>query len=283
MGKICSNCGYERKPDDPKPEYKCPKCGRVYFKSSGKSSNVDESAVRGVLIGSGSGLKDTGVKSDNVNKSAAYGQKNTVDKKESQKAESDVSFVPFDSYSKGGNFLDSYGYVPAGFFRRLVAYFIDTFAFSIISVLGIVVWAVHNNTLGYYVGMVLFIVLYKPVMETLFGGTLGKFFLGVRVVKKDGDEINAFQGIVRNIFFMANLYMTFLILLIIMKMIGSANIKFSSLVLGSASIMGMKFIHFFLFYKLIPIIIMFDSLFIIFSSRKRALHDLLAGTYCIVV
>jgi len=64
MAKVCLKCGYERKPEDPEPDWSCPQCGAVYAKleaqkseqESLQSTPVGPRTTRPVATGSGFGL-----------------------------------------------------------------------------------------------------------------------------------------------------------------------------------------------------------------------------------
>ena len=231
MGKICSNCGYERKPDDPKPDYKCPKCGRVYFKSSRiGASSKSGNEVKGFFIGENilnkKSASEEEIRSDNVAgfSSAGSGSDRLIDS--AVNLSSKMNFSEKDSYESIKSYRYSDYFNPAGIMARFFAYFIDSIVMYLIIGVGIFLWLIHGGKLGGFIGLCLAAILYKPVMETLFGSTVGKFFLGIRVVNKMGIEISPFQGLLRNIFFISKLFVILVYFYLVVKISNDAiNLK----------------------------------------------------------
>lgn len=56
MGRLCSQCGYERRPDDLSPEYECPRCGVVYAKTGQTPEKRLSPQIKNIQTNDGNGL-----------------------------------------------------------------------------------------------------------------------------------------------------------------------------------------------------------------------------------
>lgn len=109
----------------------------------------------------------------------------------------------------------------ASFWKRLLAYIIDSAFFVLLSLLSFVIGLVLNNArpqhpegLGYVISAVLILlilalaltvvgtlVLYFPILEGRYGRTLGKRLLGLRVVRENGTSIGFKEAFLRRLSF----------------------------------------------------------------------------------
>ena len=100
-----------------------------------------------------------------------------------------------------------------GFWIRVLAAFIDyiflSFVPFIIMIILLIFFGGILGDIGYLIGTLLSIVLwiaislgYKPVMESSsFQGTFGKYFLGIKIVNRDGHRITLKAAIIRYLLF----------------------------------------------------------------------------------
>lgn len=91
-------------------------------------------------------------------------------------------------------------YVSVG--RRFLALLIDGLALSVVSTpLSLLSVNSQNSSLlvGAYLLEVILVFGYYIVMEAIWGATLGKMALGLRVVKMDGSPIGWKESVVRNL------------------------------------------------------------------------------------
>lgn len=164
---------------------------------------------------------------------------------------------------------------PAGFWIRVGAQIIDSLIFIPIGILAI--WNLYS--LKSTVVLVLASLpglIYKPLMESFFGATLGKMACGIRVIDDNGKKLSLFGAYVR--------FFPFLLL----TGVGLAGqlIMFTSSQFQSAESMveiGQAQQGNFLgpIGTVMNVLVLIECVFAAFTSRKRALHDMLAESFCV--
>ena len=164
---------------------------------------------------------------------------------------------------------------PAGFWIRFGAYIIDSLIFIPIVILGI--W--NTFTLKSTALLVLISLpwlIYKPFMESFFGATLGKMSCGIKVIDDDGNKLSLFGAYVRFLPFLitAGISLASQLILFSSPQFQSAT---SWLEIGQAQqgnfLVGIR--------RLLGIFILIDCIVAAFTFRKRALHDMLAESFCV--
>jgi len=164
---------------------------------------------------------------------------------------------------------------PAGFWIRVGAYIIDALIFIPIGLLSF--WNIYS--LKSTVVLVLICLpgfIYKPFMESFFGATLGKMACGIKVIDDNGKKLSLFVAYVR--------YFPFLI----STGVGLAGqlIVFSSQQFQSATSMqetgeALQGNYLNLISLILNLLIVIECVFAAFTFRKRALHDMLAESFCV--
>jgi uncharacterized RDD family membrane protein YckC len=159
---------------------------------------------------------------------------------------------------------------PAGFWIRLAAYGID-FLILLIPSIG----AYFVNSASAYLLIVMVLLLYKPVLDGLLGGTAGKMALGLRVVNDSGIKLGLIGGVVRSGVFILSAIPNIVIQL---KMIEQSLPK-----LDPAAINAFKASNEVLYTSsYVLLLVPFVSCVVVaFQARKRGLHDMLADSYVI--
>ncbi len=164
---------------------------------------------------------------------------------------------------------------PAGFWIRVGANIIDSLIFLPIVILS--VW----NTYSLKSTVLLILIglpglIYKPFMESYFGATLGKMSCKIKVIGEDGNKLSLFGAYIR--------FFPFLLA----AGVGLAGqlILFSSPEFQSATTMmeiGEAQQGSFLVVISYPvnILILIDCIVVAFTFRKRALHDMMAESFCV--
>ncbi len=164
---------------------------------------------------------------------------------------------------------------PAGFWIRFGAYIIDFLIF------------IPNVFLSYWnlfslksTAVLVLIsapgLMYKPFMESFFGATIGKMSCGIKVIDDNGKKLSLFGAYVR--------YFPFLMSAAV-GLVGQF-ILFSSPQFQSATSMmelGQAQQGNFLapISKIMGLLILIECIFASFTFRKRALHDMLAESFCV--
>jgi uncharacterized RDD family membrane protein YckC len=164
---------------------------------------------------------------------------------------------------------------PAGFWIRVGAQIIDSLVFIPIVILAI--W--NTSTLKSTALSVLISLLgltYKPFMESFFGATLGKMSCGIKVIDDNGNKLSLFGAYVRFLPFLLSAGIT----------LASQLILFSSPQFQSATSwieIGQAQQGNFLegIRRLVGLFILIDCIVAACTFRKRALHDMLAESFCV--
>lgn len=164
---------------------------------------------------------------------------------------------------------------PAGFWIRVVASLVDSLIFIPVAVLTFVnFFSIKSTALLIVVGLPWLI--YKPFMESFYGATLGKMVCGVRVVNERGEKLNLEAAYVRFIPFLVSAAISLASTLILFSSPGfksaSTMSEISQLQQGSSVRT---------FETIVSLFLMAECIVAGFSHRKRALHDMMAGSFCI--
>jgi uncharacterized RDD family membrane protein YckC len=164
---------------------------------------------------------------------------------------------------------------PAGFWIRVGASIIDSLVFIPIVILS--VW----NTYSFKSIVVLILtslpgLIYKPFMESYFGATLGKMSCKIKVIDDNGKKLSLFNAYIRFFPFLLSAGVA----------LAGQLILFSSPEFQSATTMkeiGEAQQGSFLVVISYPvnILILIDCIVVAFTFRKRALHDMMAESFCV--
>ena len=164
---------------------------------------------------------------------------------------------------------------PAGFWIRVGANIIDSLIFLPIVFLGI--WntfSLKSTTLLVLISLPGLI--YKPIMESYFGATLGKMSCKIKVVNNDGRKLPLFDAYVRALPFLLSAGITLAGQLVLFS---SPQFQSASswIELGQAQ-QGNIFDW---INRFVSLFLLIDCIFAAFTFRKRALHDMLAESFCV--
>jgi len=159
---------------------------------------------------------------------------------------------------------------PAGFWIRVVAYIID---FLILLVFG--VGALFLKSVGGYIALMIPVILYKPVLEGLLGGTAGKLAIGLRVINAEGQKIGLAGGFVRAGIFILPVIPS---MLLQVKMIQAGISPFDPA--AAKQFQASNELLYYVYWGLTALSII-SCIVVAFTNRKRGLHDMIADTYVI--
>ena len=159
---------------------------------------------------------------------------------------------------------------PAGFWIRVVAYFID---FLILMVIGIA--ALFIKSVPGYVLLMIPLIAYKPVLEGLLGGTAGKLAIGLRVINAEGGRIGVAGGFVRSGIFLLPVIPNMLLQI---KMIEQGLSPFDPAAM--TNFQQSNELLYYVYYGLSALMIV-SCIVVAFTDRKRGLHDMVADSYVI--
>jgi uncharacterized RDD family membrane protein YckC len=164
---------------------------------------------------------------------------------------------------------------PAGFWIRAVARVVDGLIF--IPFIGLSFY----NLLVIKSALLMFLMaitdfFYKPLMESYCGATLGKMACGIRVIDAKGQKLSLSAAYMRFIPFLISNVVTVISALTIFWLPGFSSA--STLVeLGRVNQTN-PVEH---FRSIVGFLVMADCIVAGFTYRKRAVHDMMAGSYCV--
>jgi len=164
---------------------------------------------------------------------------------------------------------------PAGFWIRVGAYVIDILIFIPIVILSI--W----NTYSLKSTAVLILIslpglIYKPFMESFFGATLGKMSCKIKVIDDNGKKLSLLSAYIRFFPFLlsAGVNLAGQVILFLSPQFQSAKSMMEISQAQQGSSMAM------ISYP-VSALVLIDCLFVAFTFRKRALHDMMAESFCV--
>lgn len=164
---------------------------------------------------------------------------------------------------------------PAGFWVRVGAYIIDSLIFIPIIILSVWnTWSLKSTTvlvLSSLPGLI-----YKPFMESFFGATLGKMSCKLKVIDDNGNKLSLFNAYIRFLpfLFLAGVTLAGQLIIFSSPQFQSAT---SMMELAEAQQGNYLDVVSYPAYALILI----DCVLVAFTFRKRALHDMMAESFCV--
>ena len=164
---------------------------------------------------------------------------------------------------------------PAGFWIRFGAYFIDGLIFIPIVILSI--WNTYSlKSLPMLILISLPGLIYKPFMESFFGATLGKMACGIKVIDDNGKKLSLFTAYVRYFPFLISIGVTLAGQLIIFS---SPQFQSATSMIDINEAQRANFLT--PVGYVVSVLVIIECVFAAFTFRKRALHDMLAESFCV--
>jgi len=164
---------------------------------------------------------------------------------------------------------------PAGFWIRVGASIIDGLIFIPIGILSI--WNTYSlKNMAVLILISLPGLIYKPFMESFFGATLGKMACGIKVIDNNGRKLSLFGAYVR--------YFPFLIqtgVALVGQLIVFSSPQFQSATSITEIAQAQQANYMSIVGFIVNIFVMIECVFAAFTYRKRALHDMLAESFCV--
>lgn len=180
-----------------------------------------------------------------------------------------VEFCPHCSEPVEGYFR------PAGFWIRLGAYIIDILIFIPFIALGFWNYFSLKSTLVLILGSLPGF-LYKPLMEAFCGATLGKMSCGIKVIDKNGNKLCLFNAYARAFPFLLSAGI---------GLAGSLLLFSSTEFQAATSLEELSKVQQEPFLQavglLVNLLLLVECVVAAFTFRKRALHDMLAESFCV--
>jgi len=164
---------------------------------------------------------------------------------------------------------------PAGFWIRVGAYIIDGLIFLPIVILSF--W--NFFSLKSTVVLVLISLpglIYKPVMESFFGATLGKMSCKIKVIDDNGKMLSLFSAYIR---FFPFLLLTGVTLAGQLILFSSPQFQSATSMIELGEAQQGSFLDVIRYTA--TALVLIDCICVAFTFRKRALHDMMAESYCV--
>lgn len=167
---------------------------------------------------------------------------------------------------------------PAGFWIRVVAHIVDFLVF--IPIIAVGTWnqfALQSTALMLLLSLPG--ILYRPFMHAFFGATVGKMACRIRVINENGEKLSLLTAYIRNIPFLAQALVALAGQLILFS---SEEFQSASSFMEIAQMQQQQGIGpLDIVTYLLILVVLIDCVVAAFSYRKRALHDMLAGSFCV--
>jgi len=164
---------------------------------------------------------------------------------------------------------------PAGFWIRVGANIIDSLIFLPFVFLSF--WNLFSlKSMVVLVLISLPGLIYKPVMESFFGATLGKMSCKIKVIDENGKKLSLFNAYIRFFPFLLSAGVSLTGQLILFSSPQFESVR-SFTELGQAQ-QG-SFLD--VINYTVGALVLIDCIFVAFTFRKRALHDMMAESYCV--
>ena len=164
---------------------------------------------------------------------------------------------------------------PAGFWIRAGATVIDYLIFIPIGILSF--W--NTYSLKSIVVLVLISLpglLYKPFMESFFGATLGKMSCKIKVIDDNGKKLSLFNAYIR--------FLPFLVLAgvsLASQLILFSSSQFQSVKSWTELSQAQQGNFMVVISYPATLLVLIDCIMVAFTFRKRALHDMMADSFCV--
>jgi uncharacterized RDD family membrane protein YckC len=164
---------------------------------------------------------------------------------------------------------------PAGFWIRFGAQIIDSLVFIPIGIL--VFWNIFTLKSTFLLILIsLPGLIYKPFMESFFGATLGKMSCRIKVIDDEGNKLSLFGAYIRFLPFFLSAAITLASQLFLFS---SPQFQSATSWIEIAQAQQGDFLD--TLSRLVGLFILIDCIVAAFTFRKRALHDMLAESFCV--
>jgi len=164
---------------------------------------------------------------------------------------------------------------PAGFWIRVGAYIIDSLIFIPIIILSVWnTWSLKSTTVLVLSSLPGFI--YKPFMESFFGATLGKMSCKLKVIDDNGNKLSLFSAYIRFFPFLFSAGVTLAGQLIVFS---SPQFQSATSMMELAEAQQGNYLDVVSYPA--SALVLIDCVLVAFTFRKRALHDMMAESFCV--
>ncbi len=165
---------------------------------------------------------------------------------------------------------------PAGFWIRVVATLIDFIVVFVPLQVAFFIAVVHLKSLPLCLLVSIPGFVYKPLMESRYGATVGKMACGLQVIDQQGRRLGIVAAYVR---FLPVLAPAVVHLITLVWVFSVPQFQEVSGFLELARLAQQS--PFRPLSTILSYVGLIDYLTVAFTNRKRAIHDMIAGSYCV--
>lgn len=164
---------------------------------------------------------------------------------------------------------------PAGFWIRVGAWIIDCIVFIPVGILSNWNFYVLKSTL-LPILICLIGLIYIPFMHSFFGATLGKMACRIKVIDDHGNRLSLPRAYIRFLPFLASTVISLVNQLLIFSSPHFQSVTSSEEFAKLRQSGPLNTIS-----TVVLSLILIECIFAGFTDRKRALHDMIAGSFCV--
>ncbi len=165
--------------------------------------------------------------------------------------------------------------VYAGFWVRVGAALVDVLIQAPLIALN-----VYNSfqlkSLSLALLLVIILMIYKPAMEYLYGATVGKMAMKIKVTDKELNPLSLSTAVLRFSPWLLSSVLNLVTTIMLFTKDGFQDITGFMEIAAFQSELGFEGIS-----SMLGLLVIVSGLTIAFNNNKQGLHDMIAGTYCI--
>jgi len=169
---------------------------------------------------------------------------------------------------------------PAGFWIRVGAYILDGLILGApFFILKMILGKINEA----YIQSVTYILLvnipgliYKPLMESVWAATLGKMICKIRVLDEEGKKLSILKAYLRFFPFLLSSVSS-----VILSIWFYSQPDFTDPAFQQTLMRNPAFLLLLLIVLATVLFLFLDCLCVAFTPRKRAIHDMMAGSFCV--
>jgi len=163
---------------------------------------------------------------------------------------------------------------PAGFWIRVLASLIDFAVFIPLGFIGW--WANQRGSIPVMIAINIPFLVYKPLMESRYGATLGKMVCRIQVRDQNGEYISVKTAFLRFIPFLVQSMANLALVIHCFQnadYLSAGSMQEKALIMRLTPLYSIK--------QLATLFLTLDCLVVAFRKHKKAIHDSIAGTLCV--
>lgn len=160
---------------------------------------------------------------------------------------------------------------------RIGAYFLDFLVLAPVSMGLTYANVLYWKSTFLVIPIFLIVMSYRPVLEHLYGYSLGKKWLGMMVINQEGDSPTWTQAILRNVFMLAINFFSLVLTILLFSQPGFSEVQnYTEYTLFVAQHQQYNWLQ-----STLSLIFVIDAIVLWRDRQKRSLHDQIARTWVV--